>query len=337
MARTHIILDGLQDPRTARSLSARWADQGFINAVDVAAQCAWLAVRTRTGEEQPLTEADMGLAASTARNFGLEARDRVGQIYVPENDPAALRDRVVYEYKCRLATAVVFGLPAMALHYLGPVLAGGGTGTRSMLYPWLFEMLLVGWLCVASGWPILWQGGLSLAHGRITGDLLGAAVIVFSFVPSAVGVLSLIVADQPWFGSIGPAFHAAAAAVMLATAQRWLSHRHAQRLGGRANLMIPRLDVLLAAWLTVGFAVMTVMGWWVGIAFWMLMPIVMGTGSISPWSPGWSAALPVIAIAVWLAIGPVIGLSLHAVEIEAASGFGAIMTIVFAVGWRRFA
>lgn len=340
--RTHVILDGLQDPLDGQALSVLWTQAGFRNAVDVAGQAAWLEpAGDVAGAAMTTFQADRVVAIG--RRYGLQIRDRTGNTFHPDNNLGALRQRIVHEYKSRFATALVFGLPAWALHHAGPILAGGvdpSRGTRPMLYPWLIELLLVGWVCLAAGWPILWQGVLSLVHLRATTDLLTGLIVAVAFVPSAVGVFSMVVVESPWFASsgpgAGPAFHAAFVAVTLAVLQRWLSHRAAQRLRGRADLMLRRVGRLVCVWLVVWVSVSFLFGWRWGLTYGLLMPPSISLGAINALSPGWSIVLPVFAFAGLIVIGPdATGLSLEGMQIETAFGFGLIMTAAFAWGWRQ--
>ncbi len=356
MIRTHVMLDGLQDPAMAQALSARWVEAGFENGVDVAGQCAWLsppgipapgssgitdagAQATGSGGEAVMTESAMDRAAGVARGFGLEVRDRVGSVFEAANDVEALRGRLVYEYKSRFATLLVFGLPAWVLHGVGPMLAGGGHDARSMLYPWLFELLLVGWACIAAGWPILWQGGLSAIHGRATGDLLTTLIVVGAWIGSAIGVIQIVFGREPWFvgaaGGGGPCFHAAIAAIGLAVLGRWLAHRFGRALVGRADWMLVGHRRLMAAWMVLGLVIAVVLGWRWGLAVGLLLPPVVSLGAINPWSPGWSAVLPVLGFAGVFLLGPgAFGVALDGVEIETAFGFGLLMVGVFVWGWQ---
>ncbi len=347
MRRTHIILDGLQDPLAGQALSAAWAGAGFHNVVDVAGQCAWLApgggALNENDEGGVLTEGDVDRAAAIARRFGLEIRDRAGKTFQPDNDLASLHERMAYEYKSRFATAVVFVLPALAMHYAGPWLAGGATGARDMLYPWLFELLLVGWACIAAGWPILWQGVLSLVNRRGTGDLLTSLIVVAAFVPSALGVVTLIATGRTWLGASGsgvpgdgPAFHAAGVAIALAVLGRWLAYRVIANLSGKANVMLLRFGRLIVLWIAASAVVAFLMGWHWGLAFGLLLPPLASLGAINPWSPGWSAVLPVAAFSVVFLLGPgAMRVSLESVQTETAAGFALIMTLFFNAGWRR--
>lgn len=366
MGRTYVILDGIQDPILGRELSRAWYEEGFHNGVDVSGQSAWLGVMKKDqtpstpegSEDEALSKSQMDGAASVARAFGLEIRDRPGNVYRPDNTLDELRRQITHEYKSRLATVVVFGLPAVALHYWGPMLAGNAIGPRSMAYPWLMEMLLVGWGCLAGGWPILWQGALSLARLRAGADVLTSLIVAAAFVPSALGVLSLTVIDQPWFIETpvasdvgarisaasaakmelsGPLFYAAWYTMTLALAQRWLSHRWAHQIEGRADVMIPSFGKLVWVWLLISTVGWLLRGWRWGLATGMVLPPACGLGSINPWSPGWSVLLPVISFLAVLYFGEgVLGFSVDHTAIETAAGFGFIMTLYFAVGWRAW-
>ena len=152
---------------------------------------------------------------------------------------------MAHEYKSRFATALVFGLHALVLHYTGAILTGGAVDPRSMFYPWFLEMLLVGWACLAAGWPILWQGALALIQLRATGDLLISLIVWITFIPSAASVVSMVVMDDPWIGSrMDTMWHASLAAITLAVCNRWLTYRVIHRLAGHVNLMLPHFQPL---------------------------------------------------------------------------------------------
>jgi len=350
VTRTYVILDGLGEPELGRQLSVRLAAAGFDNAVDVAGQCGWVSPRA-DGSATELTERDVDRAASIVRAFGVEMRDRAGETFRAVNDLEALRDRLAREYKARLAQAIMFGLPAIVLHYVGPLLSpGGGQSAAGLRFPWLFEMLLVGWMCYVAAWPIIWQGVASLIHLRATSDLLTTCIIFASFAPSAIGALSMLFTNEPWFGSPhageGPVFHATVLTVMLAVAQRWLLHRHANRLSGRADWMPRGWGRFVAAWLAFACAVTVAQAmrddvslataWHDGVMVAMLLPPMLCLGAVNRVTPGWSAALPVVAFALFLQVAPgAWGMQLGSMGIEIAFGFGVLMTAVFVVGWRR--
>lgn len=335
MSRTHVILDGLADPRIGGQLSAAWLHAGFANTVDPAGQCASLWRADSDSTQCPaLSEADMDRAAAVARTFGLEPRDRVGNTFVADNQLPELRKRLAFEYKSRFATALVFGLPAIALHRFGPLLAGGGPGH----YAWLIELLLAGWTCIAAGWPILYQGALCARYLRVHGDLLTTVVVVFAYVPSAIGVLSMMWSGEPWLiGDQGPAFDAAVWVIIVATLQRWLAHCNADRLAGRAAMMLTGVGRFIVAWLIFVVIVMFVIDSHAGLMVAMLLPSMISHGAISRWSPGWSSVFPVVTFAIVLVAGPgALNVPLDQVRFEIAVGFALMTTCAMVAGWRRF-
>jgi len=341
---TFVILDGLQDPSHARDLSARWARAGFENEVDISGQSAAIA-----GPAE-ITVEDVQRAAAIARAFGVELRDRAGESFKPDNDLALLRDRMKLEYRGRFAQSLVFGLPALVVHYLESILAsGGGQSASSLAFPWFLQMVLVGWAIWVAALPILWQGVWSLIHLRPTADLLTTFIISLAFVPSAYGVMSLLFTGDPWFGVAvpavrghgftqgGPAFHLAIMAVMLATCQRWRMYACIESLAGRANYMMSRFALLCAIWSLVMFVLLFVQGWYAAICFGLLLPPLLSSGGINRVSPGWSMALPVLAFAPVFVLGSrVLPMATHAetMKFEIASGFGGLMVVVMMMGWR---
>jgi len=331
MSRTHVVLDGLTDTAHARELSARWAAMGFRNAVDLSGQCAWL-----SEDDQPLSEARMAEAAQLARAFGVEPRDRVGRAFVPDNELPALRRHLRYEYKARVAQLLMFGLPAAAVHYLSPMLAAGGGEPRSMLYPWLFEALLVGWVAIAAAWPVLYQGLLSAMHVRMTCDLLSTALVAAAWLPSVFGTISLLWTDAPWFGD-APMYHAALYTIALVVLQRGLVHRCATQLAGRANQVLPRVGRLAGLWLVAAVVLALTRGWAWGLAVGMLLPNVVALGGIAKRPLGLSSLLPVIAFALFLPVGSAaLQVDVDAVVVEIAFGFGLMVTAVYAWQWRKW-
>lgn len=356
--KTHVILDGLQDPLHAQQLSRLWANAGFENAVDVSGQVGWVRRKEEDVSDKGaapqaagriITEAEVNRAAGMARAFGVELRDRAGKTFVAANDLDSLRGQMVYEYRTRLAQAVMFGLPAIVIHYLAPVLAsGGGRSAAAMAYPWLFEMALVGWALWVGGLPILWQGFTSLIHLRATFDLWVTLTVLLAFIPSVFGVVSLLWTSEPWFGaqaqtvgekSGGPLFHAAMAVMLIAIAQRWLMHRSAARLAGKAQLMMRGCGRLVSVWMVATAVVLIAYGWRDAAAMAIVLPPMLGLGAVNRWSPGWSIALPVIAFAPLPVFGPdalpMLRSAAH-LRIEIAACFGVMMTVVFAVGWSRW-
>jgi len=344
MARTYVILDGLQDLQLGQQLSKQWAAAGFDNGVDVAGQCAWLspASSTQAALRGELTEEEVDKAAAIARRYGVEIRDRAGKSFIAENDLDALRDQVTYEYKCRFATGLVYGLPALALHYFAPFLAGNtADDPRSMSFPWFFEMLLSGWVCISAAWPIIWQGAVALRFRRLTADLLSMLLIAAAFLPSAVAVLAMAFVADPWLstpatGGTGPMFHATVYLVLLAVLNRWLAHRATAATSGWADLLPRPFPLLIGCWLLGSAIVSATLGWPMGLAVGLLFSPMIGLACVNALNPGWLTVFPMVGCAFVLLAGPrMMNMSIAPYEIELAFTFGVIMALTYTVGWRR--
>ena len=337
MPRIYVILDGLQDLQSGQALSKKWAEAGLPNSVDVAGQSAWLTPST-TGEDPSLAEAEVTRAAAMARSYGLELRDRIGKTFQAHHDRAALQDHLCYEYKCRFATALVFGLPAIALHYWGRTLAGGTGDWRTMIMPWTIEFLLVGWLGLAAGWPILWQGALSLIHLRPTADLLTGALFTVGFARATYEVFG-----APWIGSpsilssphSSPMFIVPNLVMTLAVLQRWLVYRSVKHTAGHATFMIRKFSALITAWLIACLIVTLWSNLQLGLAVGLLLPPMIGLGGVNRWSPGMTLLLPVVAYTIFFLLAPAsLQLNVDSVRTEIAALFAMLMTGVLALGWR---
>lgn len=315
-----------------RELSARWAAAGFGNQLDVSGQCASLWPMGDDAAAEALTEAEVDRAAAIARAYGLELRDRVGGTFRADNSLCELRGRMVYEYKSRLATAVVFVLPALGLHYFGGRLAGGTADAAAMILPWLFEALLIGWACMAAAWPILWQGGLAVVHLRVTGDVLTAAVIVGAFVPSLVMIVGAILGHS--FDAT-PCFHAAGYATLIAVTGRWLLHRAAGNIAGRADLLMPRFSRLAGPWLLIAAAMAVMVELEAALALAILMPPLIGFAGINRSAPAMSYPISVVSFALLIFIGaPALNLNIDGWRIEIAAWFSMLFGLAMAWGWR---
>ena len=92
------------------------------------------------------------------------------------NRPISERIR---EHKYRFAQCMVFGLPVIALHFLGPKLGGA----ESARWIGLFQALLAGWCLYLAALPLLSEGAMLLALGKFRFDLLiGLAAVIFHIV-----------------------------------------------------------------------------------------------------------------------------------------------------------
>lgn len=326
----------MQDPLLGQDLSARWADAGLLNRIDVAGQSAelWRA------DDESINEENIQLAAGIARAYGVEIRDRIGINFQPDNDLDELQKRIAGEYRQCFAQAIMFGLPALVVHYLAPILSGGPTddGSYKMIYPWLIEMVLVGWLLRVSAWSILWQAAMSLIHVRATGDLFTGFVIIATFVASAIGVIMSPFIDNSFVALDGTLFHVAVVTTIIVTAQRCAAHGLARQLGGHSQMMLRNYGRLIRIWLIACLLAWLLKDYRWALGFALLLPPMMSFGAIAP-RGGASAILPIFGFAVFLLIAEKPALKfdvdVNAVVIEIAFAFSVMMTLVFIAGWKR--
>jgi cation transport ATPase len=87
------------------------------------------------------------------------------------------------EFKYRFAQSVVFGLPVLALHWLGPML-GGAEAPR---WTGLLQALLAGWATYVAAAGMVFEGALLLARGRATFDLVVGCVAGVIYLLGVVG------------------------------------------------------------------------------------------------------------------------------------------------------
>src|SRR5690606_13895450 len=107
-------------------------------ALGLVARCDPAAQTLEIETEGPVDEALSDEVARLVRHHGYEPRDRVSSSFIASVTSEQLRARLAFEWTSRFATALVFLLPAIALHYLTPALATGGR-----LIPHLIEAALV--------------------------------------------------------------------------------------------------------------------------------------------------------------------------------------------------
>jgi hypothetical protein len=103
--------------------------------------------------------------------------------------PAAERVR---EFKYRFAQSLVFGLPVLALHWLGPAL-GGPEAPR---WTGLFQTLLAGWVMYVAAAGMIFEGVLQLLRRKITLDPVIAVIALTLYVVGVVGWTMLLVGAE---------------------------------------------------------------------------------------------------------------------------------------------
>lgn len=116
------------------------------------------------------------------------------------------------EHRYRFAQGMVFGLPVVALQYLGPLLGGAEAGR----WIGLFQALLAGWVVYVSATGMLVEG--LLRHGRSI-DFPVALLALSVYLTSLISWLGLIFQGRP-FG-LPPAFHITVAILVVWTGLRW--------------------------------------------------------------------------------------------------------------------
>ena len=107
------------------------------------------------------------------------------------NRPDAERLR---EYKYRFAQSTVFGLPVIALHFVGPLLGGEESGR----WVGLFQMLLAGWVMYVG---VMGMAVESLLRRTITSDGLIALAAIICYLSAFCALFYLFTTAKP------PKFH----------------------------------------------------------------------------------------------------------------------------------
>ena len=301
------LLDGLGDPRVTQALTRDvHARLGLVARADPAG--LWLEVESPSLLDEALADR----VAALTRRRGLELRDRIGATFSPSTTKEQLRARLAHEWASRFATGMVFLLPAIALHYLTPILAQGST-----VIPEGIQAALVGWSIVAAAWPVAWQGWLSMRRLRMTPDVFALAAIGFPF---GVSLARLVTRASP------PAFHAAAFAILAVALQRAIVWRRAANLEGQAHRMLPSAVPLLVAFTLATAA--AVLDQTAGMAVFLATPAMLGSLSINRLLPATSLLLPVLLFDAVLATSS-LGLDARWLSgrIEAAFAFNIGITL----------
>ncbi len=122
------------------------------------------------------------------------------------------------EYKYRFAQSGVFGLPVIALHFLGPML-GGPEAAR---WVGVLQLLLAGWVMYVGGAGMLVD---AMLRRRITADGLVAATALALYLVSAAGVIHLLITARPL--NVREFFPWAVLILFVWTGIQWFRHRRA--------------------------------------------------------------------------------------------------------------
>lgn len=102
------------------------------------------------------------------------------------NRPASERLR---EYKYRFAQSMVFGLPVIALQYLGPILGGPEAGR----WVGMLQTLLAGWVMYVGAMGMLVEG---ILLKKFTADALVATTAIGLYLFALSGFIPMVLTGQ---------------------------------------------------------------------------------------------------------------------------------------------
>lgn len=276
---------------------------------------AGMLLEVECGEGAVIDEAFADKVIEVARHWGIEPRDRVGSSFVSTISADALRKRLESEWRSRLATGLVFLLPAMLMHYLKGYLAGA-----TNYVPNGIEAALVGWVIVASCWPILYQMMVSVFSFRMTPDLFQGTLIIVSFV---AGVWATV------RGEAATTFHITAFAVLSIALQRMVVWKNAARTAGRGHLMLPFSSVLVVLYVA-SIVVMYLFDFSSGLCMMLAVPAMLGLLAINRLGHPVTWVIPVFLFVALLGVTPVAfgdSVMMTAGRVEGAFGFVVLITI----------
>lgn len=303
------ILDGLGAPAFAGKITRHIKDElGLFSRCDPAGM--WLEIET----QDPVTENIANAVCNVVSKFGLLPRDRVGTSFVPSVNIKQLQKRILFEWKGRWATALVFLLPALILHYATPLLSLG-----SRYIPHSLEALLVGWSIIAALWPVMYQGVLSLRYKIISPDLLGMLIIVILFI---IGIIQTVM------GANETLFHAVSYAVISISFQRMIIWRKVENLNGQYHRMISSQYFLLFIYFLAVTAL--IFDYRSSISILLATPLMLSYLAINKLSTPLGTFIPILLFTIFLAISTTfIKEPLLIMQYEAAFIFNICITIIY--------
>ena len=127
------------------------------------------------------------------------------------NRPASERLR---EYKYRFAQSTVFGLPVIALQYLGPILGGPEAGR----WVGMLQTLLAGWVMYVGAMGMLVEG---ILLWKLTADAIIAALAIGIYLICVAAVVHLFITGRGWLQP--SSFHWTVVIIMGWTATKWFA------------------------------------------------------------------------------------------------------------------
>lgn len=119
------------------------------------------------------------------------------------------------EFQYRFAQSVVFGLPVIALQYVGPML--GGISEERERWIGILQLLLTGWIVYVAAAGMVFEGIL-LVRQRFSLDLVIGLIAIGVFLYSAASVGHVVVDGTLWYPV---RFYLAVILLILWTGFRW--------------------------------------------------------------------------------------------------------------------
>lgn len=119
------------------------------------------------------------------------------------------------EYQYRFAQSAVFGLPVLALQYIGPSLGG----PESERWIGVLQAILCGWVTYVGAAGMLSEGVIILFRGKLTFETLLSLIAVGLYLFSAVSVLGVIVHGALFYRPL--LFHVVIVLIAAWTGFRW--------------------------------------------------------------------------------------------------------------------
>ena len=140
----------------------------------------------------------------------------------------------VREFKYRFAQSLVFGLPVLALHWLGPALGG----TEAPRWTGLFQTLLAGWVIYVAAAGMIFEGALLLVRRKVlTPDAVVASIAVALY---GLGVVAWAMLLIPGVTSRWPMpFHYSIMLLIAWCGLRWASLSRRDHSGSNGGMMNP--------------------------------------------------------------------------------------------------
>ena len=122
-------------------------------------------------------------------------------------------DQRLREYKYRCAQSLVFGLPVVALQYIGTSL-GGPEAPRFVA---IIQMLLAGWVMYVGAAGMLVEGAILFEKGKFLWDLAVATCAIGMYFGSLVATGYVVVTGRGVF----PIYHVPVMLIAIWTGIRW--------------------------------------------------------------------------------------------------------------------